>query len=369
MSELKITYLVDTENINTCWINIFKNMKKQDQMLLFYTENTPYLSYEYMNDLFELERRPEMIRCKTGRNALDFQLVSHLGYLIHNDKSQSYVIVTKDKAYKVVAEYWTEKGFRVECCTPDQIEKQMKKSGVGISSKMPVGRKAEDPDAVLVQTEEMSFRQEMSVPVENKKSGVMELFSLGRKKKKDGRKDAKKELKKAAKKKEAASKDGNKKEAEKKEAVKKDIAKKDTAKKEIIKKAVDEKNMVKKEKEKKNPEPNTENRSECPEKKSSSNEQVLKALVEKQVKQDVKRDMPQNSKAKNKNVRAELGKMIPKELKQEDKKLLAELESFIKKNGNLDPDALHQRFIGQWGQENGEKLYQLLKDRINKFVS
>lgn len=120
----KITYLVDTENINTCWINIFKQMNRQDQMMLFYTENTPYLSYEYMNDLLRLERKPEMIRCKTGRNALDFQLVSHLGYLIHTDKTREYVIVTKDKAYSVVAEYWTEKGFKVACCTPEQLEEK-----------------------------------------------------------------------------------------------------------------------------------------------------------------------------------------------------------------------------------------------------
>lgn len=120
----KITYLVDTENINTCWINIFKQMNRQDQMMLFYTENTPYLSYEYMNDLLRLERKPEMIRCKTGRNALDFQLVSHLGYLIHTDKTRTYVIVTKDKAYSVVAEYWTEKGFQVACCTPEQLEEK-----------------------------------------------------------------------------------------------------------------------------------------------------------------------------------------------------------------------------------------------------
>ncbi|MDD6742722.1 MAG: PIN domain-containing protein [Roseburia porci] len=120
----KITYLVDTENINTSWINIFKQMNRQDQMMLFYTENTPYLSYEYMNDLLRLERKPEMIRCKTGRNALDFQLVSHLGYLIHTDKTRKYVIVTKDKAYSVVAEYWTEKGFQVACCTPEQLEEK-----------------------------------------------------------------------------------------------------------------------------------------------------------------------------------------------------------------------------------------------------
>lgn len=356
MNELKITYLVDTENINTCWINIFKNMNKQDQMLLFYTENTPYLSYEYMNDLFELERRPEMIRCKTGRNALDFQLVSHLGYLIHNDKSQSYVIVTKDKAYRVVAEYWTEKGFSVECCTPEQIEKQMKKSGAVIGGRMPSGRKAAEeekpkPEAGRSVEEETETMRDETV---SKKGGVMELLGLGRKKKKDGKKDAKKDLKKEVKKevkkKDASKKNGNKKETAKKDAVKKDAIKKDTIKKE-----------------------------------STNNERVLKSMMEKQTRQPVKKELPQNpekrqekkqeenqkenQKEKSKNVRAELGKLIPKELKQEDKKLLADLESFIKENGSLDQDVLHEKFAEQWGAEKGEKLYQLLKGKMHKLVA
>ena len=367
MSELKITYLVDTENINTCWINIFKNMNKQDQMLLFYTENTPYLSYEYMNDLFELERRPEMIRCKTGRNALDFQLVSHLGYLIHNDKSQSYVIVTKDKAYRVVAEYWTEKGFSVECCTPEQIEKQMKKSGAVMGGRLSSGRRAAEEEKTKTEAGQSVEEETETMREENvsKKSGVMELLGLGRKKKKDGKKDAKKELKKEVKKKDASKKDGNKKETGKKDAVKKEAVKKDA-----IKKAAAEKDAVKKDKdkEKKAPEQNAEVKPELSKLACTNNERVLKSMMEKQTRQPVKKEVPQNQKEKTKNVRAELGKLIPKEFKQEDKKLLADLESFIKANGSLDQDALHQEFIGQWGSEKGEKLYQLLKGRMHKLA-
>lgn len=175
----KITYLVDTENINTCWINIFKRMDRQDQMMLFYTENTPYLSYEYMNDLLRLERKPEMIRCKTGRNALDFQLVSHLGYLIHTDKTREYVIVTKDKAYSVVAEYWTEKGFQVECCTPEQLEKMQEPENDAAKENEPQNSKEES-------TQKESAKKETA----QKENSEEKRFVPG--KKKAGRKTSKK---------------------------------------------------------------------------------------------------------------------------------------------------------------------------------
>ncbi len=48
MSEEKkpIVYLVDSENVNDAWIGIATNMEEDDEILVFYTDKSPHMSYE-----------------------------------------------------------------------------------------------------------------------------------------------------------------------------------------------------------------------------------------------------------------------------------------------------------------------------------
>lgn len=49
-------------------------------------------------------------------NSLDFQLSSYLGYIIHenHDKSVSYYIVTKDKGFACLANYWKRRKVDID---------------------------------------------------------------------------------------------------------------------------------------------------------------------------------------------------------------------------------------------------------------
>ena len=69
-------YLVDSENVNDVWIRLVTNMEAQDEILVFYTEKSPHMSYEKVIELTQLSDRPiQWIKCVEGSNALDFQLV------------------------------------------------------------------------------------------------------------------------------------------------------------------------------------------------------------------------------------------------------------------------------------------------------
>ncbi len=106
-------YLVDTENVGSVWVDLLPSLGKQDRLLLFYTVNSSGISYEDLLRLVGQEQKYEMIQCFTGRNGLDFQLVSYLGYLIKSNGKAEYVIISNDNGYDAVVRFWEARDISV----------------------------------------------------------------------------------------------------------------------------------------------------------------------------------------------------------------------------------------------------------------
>ena len=102
-------YLVDTENVGSVWVDLIPTLAKQDCLLLFYTVNSSGISYEDLLKLAGQEQKYEMIQCFTGRNGLDFQLVSYLGYLIKSNAKAEFIIISNDIGYDAVVRFWSAK--------------------------------------------------------------------------------------------------------------------------------------------------------------------------------------------------------------------------------------------------------------------
>lgn len=110
-----INYLIDSENIGTKWISYLdENIEELDKAFLFYTDASKSISYKELSVLFSFIHQLETIHCQNGTaNALDFQLVSYLGYLIRMDTKSTYCILSKDKGYDAVVHFWKEKGIHI----------------------------------------------------------------------------------------------------------------------------------------------------------------------------------------------------------------------------------------------------------------
>lgn len=107
------TYLIDFENVGNHWAEVLKDASEGDTAVLFYTDNSPKAMLEQLE---KIERRGVAIkfrRCRPGRNGLDFQLSSELGYLIGRGGEGRYVIVSDDTGYGVLADYWAQAGTDV----------------------------------------------------------------------------------------------------------------------------------------------------------------------------------------------------------------------------------------------------------------
>lgn len=115
-TEVKKVYLIDSENVGDVWVtHIMEFAKPQDEIVVFYTQKSPYMCYENIRKLMETDREIAFIKCVEGQNALDFQLVTELGYRIGNIKEEiEYVVVTNDTGFDAAVRYWKTHGKMVK---------------------------------------------------------------------------------------------------------------------------------------------------------------------------------------------------------------------------------------------------------------
>jgi len=136
-------YLIDTENVRTVWTLLLDRMTLNDKIYVFYTMNSGNVSYEDLNGVISSGKNVELIQCHTGKNGLDFQLVSYLGYLIRNNENADYCIISDDSGYDAVIKFWEGREVKVSRKTAFQVSGKQAKApkkplfGVKTRSKAP----------------------------------------------------------------------------------------------------------------------------------------------------------------------------------------------------------------------------------------
>lgn len=114
-------YLVDTENVGSAWKELLPQKSSKDLIILFFTEHSPGISYYDLDIIRQYPSSFDMIECIPGKNGLDFQLVSYLGYLIKTAPKTDYVIVTNDTGYDAVVKFWNQREMSVVRKTKSEL--------------------------------------------------------------------------------------------------------------------------------------------------------------------------------------------------------------------------------------------------------
>lgn len=102
-------YLVDYENVTTHGLDGITMLSSEDVVCIFYSENADRITFGLHRRLNEAAAKIIYQEVEVGtKNALDFQLASYLGYIIHEnkDKEVSYFIVSKDQGFSSLVHYW-----------------------------------------------------------------------------------------------------------------------------------------------------------------------------------------------------------------------------------------------------------------------
>ena len=108
-------YLIDYENVNS--VKGVDKLTEEDTVIIFYSKNANLLTFEAHAELMSAKARIEYKNVSVGtKKALDFQLVTYLGYLIRaNEKTHAqYCIISKDNGFSHIANFWREeKGLEI----------------------------------------------------------------------------------------------------------------------------------------------------------------------------------------------------------------------------------------------------------------
>lgn len=110
--------------MGTSWKNLLKFLGKNDEILLFYTEYSSGISYQDFQYILQYHNSLKYIKCNNGHNALDFQLVSYMGYLMKTGIKTEYIIVSKDKGFDSILDFWKERGRNVSRISPMDIHQR-----------------------------------------------------------------------------------------------------------------------------------------------------------------------------------------------------------------------------------------------------
>ena len=108
---MKRIYFIDSENVGDSWLPLL--VREEDEILVFYTSKSPYMSYDGLVLLKESPKEVTFIKCFEGTNALDFQLCSELGYRLNSETADEFIIITNDTGYDAAVRYWQKKEFPV----------------------------------------------------------------------------------------------------------------------------------------------------------------------------------------------------------------------------------------------------------------
>lgn len=106
-------FMIDSENVGASWIQLLPALSGEDQIFVFYTDKSPYVSYENMLQVIKYGSMPVFIKCFEGTNALDFQLVSEMGYKLCENPEGEFIIISDDYGYDAAVKYWTKKGYNI----------------------------------------------------------------------------------------------------------------------------------------------------------------------------------------------------------------------------------------------------------------
>lgn len=107
-------YLVDYENVNTDGLNGISRLSSEDMVVIFYSENADRMTFGLHRRLNESKATIDIRKVDVGgSNALDFQLSTYLGYLVALNRDQQYHIVSNDRGYAHVANFWSKQKVNV----------------------------------------------------------------------------------------------------------------------------------------------------------------------------------------------------------------------------------------------------------------
>lgn len=100
-------YLVDFENVKSKGLAGVDKLTEYDRVIIFYSENADTINFEMHQKVMMSKADVEYFKVNVGgKNALDFQLSTLLGYLVATKGYSHLFVISNDKSFDFLHDFW-----------------------------------------------------------------------------------------------------------------------------------------------------------------------------------------------------------------------------------------------------------------------
>lgn len=122
-------YLIDYENTGVKGLHGIEKLQEDDLIVVFYGPKTGAVPFDDHVRISSAVSHVEYIKTsKTGKNYLDFQLTTYLGYLVAHTGIKEYFVISKDGGYDSVVDFWKARGMSIVRRETISVEKPVKQT-------------------------------------------------------------------------------------------------------------------------------------------------------------------------------------------------------------------------------------------------
>lgn len=108
-------YFVDYENVLQSGLNGIDKLTENDKVVIFYTPTNETLTFAMYKKMTRCNADIELYRIASGgKDALNFQLCTFLGYVIGNSPETECYIISDDKSYEYMVSFWKDRNVDVK---------------------------------------------------------------------------------------------------------------------------------------------------------------------------------------------------------------------------------------------------------------
>lgn len=104
-------FLIDFENVKSAGLAGIEDLAPDDHVVILYSVNSNTISFEMHQKILQSKTPIEYFQIRRGgKNSLDFQLSSLLGWLLASGKYSHLFIISNDNGFDALTDFWTS-GF------------------------------------------------------------------------------------------------------------------------------------------------------------------------------------------------------------------------------------------------------------------
>ncbi len=124
---MRNTYLIDFENVGSEGLNGVASLTEEDHVILFFSANSNRMTVRAHQAIVASPAKFDYFEVAVGgKNALDHQLGTYLGYMVATNASERYFIVSHDNGFKFLSTFWLGQDPSLQISMSDNIKSSLR---------------------------------------------------------------------------------------------------------------------------------------------------------------------------------------------------------------------------------------------------